>query len=233
LGGGVVVWRLSILGESRRGAGRAAGGPIEEEWGAGHEVSVAAEEVRGVTRSDGTAASGIFAREVKTHNFNMFRDSFMVVALVGLILTQQGLATDKQNCVQPQTVTDSTYRPGQVWSYKTRPGESSSTLTILRVESLGKIGIIVHVRIEGFQFRNCSGGPAPTTLEHAPFTKAALDNSVKSLLKTAPEVPDYKAGYDEWLSHCGGAYSISVAEVLEVDDTAFNSGLGCNINRVG
>jgi hypothetical protein len=43
LGRGVVVWRLSVLGEGRRGAWRAAGGPIEEEWGAGHAVSVAAE----------------------------------------------------------------------------------------------------------------------------------------------------------------------------------------------
>jgi hypothetical protein len=124
-------------------------------------------------------------------------------------------------------VVDSTYKPGQVWSYKTRPGEGSSTITVLRVESTPKLGVIVHVRIDGFQFKKCDGGPGPSTMEHAPFAKAAIDKSVLRLLRTETEVPDYKDGYGDWLSHCGGVYTIGVAEMLTTTNEAFKSGSNC------
>jgi hypothetical protein len=34
--------------------------------------------------------------------------------------------------------------------------------------------------------------------------------------------------YDDWLAHCGGVYTISVANVLDADDYTFQSGLGCD-----
>jgi hypothetical protein len=147
--------------------------------------------------------------------------------LGSLVLAQQGVPTDKQTCAEPQTVADPTYRPGQVWSYKARPGESSSTVTILRVETLPTVGVIVHVRIDGVRFKNCTGGPAPTTVQHAPFTKAAIDKSVTRRLKTTPKLPEFEAGYKDWLAHCGGVYSITLAEMVDADDTTFNAGLGC------
>ena len=59
----------------------------------------------------------------------------------------------------PVVVSDSTYRPGQVSSYKARPGERSSTVTILRVETLPKAGVIVHVRIDGVGSRTAQECP--------------------------------------------------------------------------
>jgi hypothetical protein len=114
-----------------------------------------------------------------------------------------------------------------VWTYKTRPSEGSSTVTILRVETLPKVGVIVHVRIDGVRLKNCKGGPAPTTIDHAPFTKIAMDKSVSRKLRTVSELPEFEAGYKYWLAHCGGVYTVSVADMVDVDDATFNAGLGC------
>ncbi len=144
-----------------------------------------------------------------------------------LLLSHQGHAFNQRNCAAPQAAVDSTYSPGQVWSYKTRPAESSSTVTILRVETTPRIGTIIHVRIDGVRFKNCTGGPAPNTIEHAPFAKSALDKSVGHQLSTVPRLPDFEAGYGDWLAHCGGVYTITLAEVVSADDATFNAGLGC------
>jgi hypothetical protein len=155
------------------------------------------------------------------------RNAFRAVLLGGLLLSHQGEAAEARKCVAPQPTVDSTYSPGQVWSYKARPNEGSSTLTILRVETIPKVGVIVHVRIDGVQFKNCTGGPAPTTIDHAPFTKIALDNSVSRKLRIVLNLPDFEAGYEYWLAHCGGVYTISVAKMIDADDATFNAGLGC------
>jgi hypothetical protein len=118
--------------------------------------------------------------------------------------------------------------PGQVWSYKTRPGEESSTLTILRVEKTPKLGTIVHLRIDRVHFSNCTGGPSPEVIEHAPFTRAALEASVTMKVNSVTQVPAYDAGYKDWLSHCGGVYTITVDRMVAVDDATFNAGLGCH-----
>jgi hypothetical protein len=155
------------------------------------------------------------------------RNTFRAIFLGGLVLSHQGEAADTRKCAPPQLSVDSTYSPGQVWSYKARPGEGSSTVTILRVETMPERGVIVHVRIDGVQFKNCKGGSAPTTIDHAPFSKTALDNSVIRKLRTVPELPEFEAGYKDWLAHCGGVYTITVAETVDADDTTFNAGLGC------
>jgi hypothetical protein len=158
---------------------------------------------------------------------NFLRNMFWAVLLGGCVLSHQGEAADTRKCAAPQPTVDSTYSPGQVWSYKSRPSEGSSTVTILRVETSPKVGVIVHVRIDGVQFKNCKGGPAPTTIDHAPFTKIAMDKSVSRQLRTVSELPEFEAGYKDWLAHCGGVYTVSVAKMVDVDDATFNAGLGC------
>jgi hypothetical protein len=142
---------------------------------------------------------------------NFLRNMFWAVLLGGCVLSHQGEAADTRKCAAPQRTVDSTYSPWQVWSYKTRPSE----------------GVIVHVRIDGVQFKNCKGGPAPTTIDHAPFTKIAMDKSVSRQLRTVSELPEFEAGYKDWLAHCGGVYTVSVAEMVDVNDATFNAGLGC------
>ncbi len=93
---------------------------------------------------------------------------------------------------------------------------------------LPKIGVVVHVRLDGIRLRNCSGGPELTSVQHAPFTREAIDRSVSKLLSTSA-VPDFKEGYDQWRNHCGGAYTITAAEMVVVDEKTFNTQMGCSI----
>jgi hypothetical protein len=153
---------------------------------------------------------------------NLFIPIFLL-----LLSTMVCLAKDK-TCPSPETVKDSKFYPGQVWQYKTRLGEEKSFLTILRVESLPKSGTIIHVRVDNVRLRNCTGGPEPDKFEHMPFTRDAIERSVTELLKKNSEIPDYKTGYDEWHSACGGVYTITVAEAVAVSEATFRSGLGCD-----
>jgi hypothetical protein len=131
-------------------------------------------------------------------------------------------------CAQPQVTTDSKFEPGQVWSYKTRPGEERSTVTILRIEKTPKLGTIIHIRIDGVHFSNCTGGPAPRLVQHAPFNRAALEASLTAKVGSVSVLPDYSAGYGDWLSHCGGVYTTSVDQMVALNDAQFGSSLGCH-----
>jgi hypothetical protein len=53
---------------------------------------------------------------------------------------------------------------------------------------------------------------------------------VTQLLKIE-DVPDYSAGYQDWAAHCGGVDTIAVGNVVDVDDIAFNAGLGCKVHE--
>jgi hypothetical protein len=143
-----------------------------------------------------------------------YRKVVTLSLLFAAITLTRGFAADESNCAKPVVVDDTTYKPGQVWSYKNRPGEDASTITILRVESTPKLGLIVHVRIDKFRLENCKGNTGDSTMDHAPFAKAAIDNSVVKLLRTEKDIPDFDEGYKDWLSHCGGVYKMSVAEAL-------------------
>jgi hypothetical protein len=116
-------------------------------------------------------------------------------------------------------VTDSEYQPGQVWAYRTRPGEDSSTLTVLRVERADTLGVIVHVAVEGLAIRNPK---APDGLirraSHLPFAKEAVDRSVVRKVRDGGPVPDHAEGYSEWRrafnAGKGGVFTITVAEAV-------------------
>jgi hypothetical protein len=160
----------------------------------------------------------------------VFQKVACAVSIMGLVFiaqTQQDTAQTGAKCAAPQVTTDPKYSPGQVWSYKTRKGEDASTITILRVETLPKIGTIIHIRIDGITVKNCSGGPTLHTIEHSPFSKDAIDRSVLEIVGQKQNLPDYKNGYLDWRTHCGGVYTIPVAEVVAADEQALNSGTKC------
>jgi len=135
-------------------------------------------------------------------------------------------AKDK-TCTAPEPVTDSKFRPGQIWRYKTRPGEEKSFFTILRIESLPKIGTIIHIRVDKIRLHNCTGGPEPENFQHMPFRLDAIERSATKIEKESSDIPDYKDGYDEWRNACGGVYTITVAEAVAVGEATFKKGIGC------
>jgi hypothetical protein len=149
--------------------------------------------------------------------------SILLLLLAGAIICP---AKDK-NCATPESAKDPKFHPGQVWQYKTRRGEETSYLTILKIESLPKIGMIIHIRVDKIRLRSCTGGPEPDKFEHMPFTRDAIELSVTKVMKETSEIPDYKDGYNEWRNACGGVYTISVAQAVEVAEAGFRKGLGC------
>jgi hypothetical protein len=146
----------------------------------------------------------------------------LVLSSFGQLL---GAQEKSQPCPEPTVTNDSKFRPGQVWQYNTRSHEKASTLTILRVESLLK-RVIIHVRVDKVQLRNCTGGPEPDNFQHMPFTREAIERSVTKLIKES-DVPEFQDGYDEWRKACGGVYTITVAEAIKVNEETFRKNLGC------
>lgn len=140
-----------------------------------------------------------------------------------------GSLTQTKSCPDAILSSDDKFAPGQVWMFKGRSFEPAARLTILRIDLIPKIGKVIHVRLDGIRLRNCSGGPEPNSIQHAPFTKEALERSSLKLLNQG-EVPDYQEGYDRWRHDCGGVYSISVSQMVVADETTFNAGSNCTTN---
>ncbi|HUI83915.1 MAG TPA: hypothetical protein VL240_06815 [Candidatus Binatia bacterium] len=128
-------------------------------------------------------------------------------------------AQDASSCPEPQPAEDRKFHPGQVWAYKTREDEAGSKITILKIDSLPRIGEVIHIRIDGLRLKNCASGPVVSNVvQHAPFTRDAIERSVTRLLKNDAPVPDFEEGYSQWLRHCAGVYSITVAESVDIDE---------------
>jgi len=119
----------------------------------------------------------------------------------------------------PVEIADSDFRPGQEWAYRTRPGEESSTLTVLRVERAPKLGVIVHVCVDGVRIGNPTSSAQPMRhLGHLPMSEDAVRRSVTRKLRDDAPLPGFEDGYEIWRDAYdqgeGGAFSIPVAEVV-------------------
>ena len=113
------------------------------------------------------------------------------------------------------------FRPGQVWSYQTRPGEDSSRVIVLRVEEAPELGVIVHVAVEGLNIRNPKApGGRITRAQHLPFAKAAVERSVVSKLQDDSPIPPFEEGYRVWREaydqQKGGVFTITIAEAVQL-----------------
>src|SRR5215831_3556967 len=146
----------------------------------------------------------------------MSRSAFVVVACLAGSLAIFAVATVKGAALKE--VSDEKYKPGQVWSYKTRAGEEASTLTILLVEQASKGQRLVHIHVDGIQLKNCKGGDAPRIVDHMPFAKESMDASVVALVGNAA-IPAYKEGYSEWRQGWdegrAGFYTITVSAAID------------------
>ena len=122
---------------------------------------------------------------------------------------------------------DSKYKVGQQWSYTARPGEEKSYLIIVKIDDDPKLGRIIHISLRGLKIKNPrSPGGISEDVSHLPFLEAALEKSGLKLLKEKVDLPDFEEGYGRWRRAYdegkAGAYSITVAEAVEVMETALN-----------
>ena len=158
------------------------------------------------------------------------RSLSLALVLTAVIVASATAKNAKSNL---KKVKDDKYKPGQVWSYKTRPGEETSTITILRVEEAPQRKRIVHIHVDGIKLKNCRGGNAPETVEHMPFDKVFIDASVTEMVRKGP-VPGYSDGYFEWRQGWdagkAGFYTITVSQAIDVMQYQFSKGIGCPTN---
>jgi hypothetical protein len=118
------------------------------------------------------------------------------------------------------------YYPGQVWKYHTRPAETDSRATILRIDLAPPQGYIVHIAVDALTIRSPqSRDGVAKTISHLPFSEAAIDKSLTELDGTGP-VPEFREGYQTWRDgfdhHKAGVWTVSVADAI----TAMESILG-------
>ena len=121
--------------------------------------------------------------------------------------------------------TESKYKAGQVWGYKTRPGEEKSTFIVVKVESHPKLGNIVHIALRGLKLRKPNGDFIEAA-GHLPFAEEAINKSAVRMVKEKADLPDYEEGYGMWREAFdagkAGIYTISVAEAVGVMEETLN-----------
>jgi hypothetical protein len=100
------------------------------------------------------------------------------------------------------------FRPGQVWTFHLDSGEPAATLTVLKVETLEKVGEVVHISVSAVRV---PGGV--TSIGHLPMSRDALDRSVLELVRTEKKPADL-GGYESWKSAKGGVFTTSVSEAM-------------------
>ena len=124
--------------------------------------------------------------------------------------------------------TEATYKPGQKWSYKTRPGEEDSYLIVLKVDKHPVLGDIIHIALRKLKMKNehLPEGSFSENVDHMPFSQEALDNSDLKLLEEKTDLPDFAEGYQLWReafeAKRAGVYSIKVAAAVNVMEYGLN-----------
>ncbi len=111
------------------------------------------------------------------------------------------------------------FAAGQIWSYQTRPNETESRLTIVRVDDDDEYGTIVHIFISGVEIPNADAPDGKTTyIAHMPYAEDALEQCVKNLETESVELPDYEEGYRLWRDAFenseAGVFTFPVSEAI-------------------
>ncbi|WP_419904708.1 hypothetical protein [Kiloniella sp.] len=122
---------------------------------------------------------------------------------------------------------------GQVWEYKTRPHESGSKLTVLRVDKDENFTII-SVSLDGLKIRNpYSPTGYGNEIGHIPITKEMFLQSTTRIVGTTAITSSQLDGYQIWLdaykANEGGIFTASIAECVSAIEEGINQG---NVDKV-
>jgi hypothetical protein len=114
-------------------------------------------------------------------------------------------------------------RVGQEWRFRARTQDPDPRLVIDKLETLPKAGNVVHVSIRGVRVRNPHApGGYSDTIRHMPFSRAAVESSITTLLQDSVALPGFEEGYQEWRQAQGGVFTVSVLEGLEFMEKTLN-----------
>jgi hypothetical protein len=119
----------------------------------------------------------------------------------------------------------SRFQPGQIWQYKTRPGEEQSRLTVAKVESHPKLGTIVHIQVNDVAIKSPSApGGVSKVISHLPYAEQTLADSVTIMDKDTVSPTGWEEGYEQWKSAFdagkAGIWTISVSEAISAMEQA-------------
>ena len=119
------------------------------------------------------------------------------------------------------------FAEGEVWSYKTRAGETDSTLLINKIENDPRLGVIYHISVLGVLVKS-RHAPSGVTRElpHIPVGRETLEAScIRMVGRSAPN-PAYADGYAQWRQAFeegqAGVFNIPVSEIVGVVESAIN-----------
>ncbi|SEI72189.1 hypothetical protein SAMN04488058_101437 [Deinococcus reticulitermitis] len=121
------------------------------------------------------------------------------------------------------------FAPGQRWTYRTRPGEDTSTLLVLgcdlRRAPEGESGAdgsrVVSVRLDRLRMIGPEGaGSWISELAHTPVAEANVRDSVLDLLEEGVPLPADLSGYHGWQLDYekgeAGFFTVPIAEILDL-----------------
>ncbi|WP_193370384.1 hypothetical protein [Pelagibius marinus] len=119
-----------------------------------------------------------------------------------------------------------TFEVGQLWSYRTRPGEEDSRLYIARIDRDMGSKPIVHVYVDRLKLKNpLLEAKVQDHLVHVPISREALEASVISLIQKDVTPPDISEGYIIWreafLEGRAGVFTISLQQVVQYIEDQF------------
>ncbi len=124
---------------------------------------------------------------------------------------------------------DLTLKAGECWSYSTRPGEESSFLVIRKIETLPKLGEVIHISVFNLKIKSPSAPRGFTDQAgHLPIAGANVRASLKAKVqKNIPDV-DWREGYRMWREAYdagkGGVFTKPVSECVGFMEKAITHG---------
>jgi hypothetical protein len=165
--------------------------------------------------------------------------SFTVLAEVCVLLCagmQPQIGALSKNDTRLSDASDPKLHVGGLWEYKTRPGEETSRLFIVKIDRSAELGIIVHVAVDNLTWRDCRNKPFSQAVPHMPFARQALEASLSKQMGevNVKDLPDYRAGYDNWKTAFSekkaGVYVIPVRDAISVAEQTYRTGISCQSN---
>lgn len=125
----------------------------------------------------------------------IFRNSLVILfSICSFLLSCKG-----QNTKNKLHLADSNLKVGQIWKYKNRTGEDSSTVTILKIEKYEKGDTIIHIRVDNIKIYSPQSATGfSNVVDHLPYSKNALLKSITKLVGQTNDLPDFSEGYNLW-----------------------------------
>jgi hypothetical protein len=119
------------------------------------------------------------------------------------------------------------FRAGQLWTYRTRPGEERSRVVICKVETDPKLGEIVHLHVQGIQIKNpIAPDKVSHEIGHMPYAAEALKKCLGTLESGNVTLPEYQDGYEEWRKAFengnAGVWTLELADAISGMEDAIN-----------